>query len=170
MSSNQMEEIDLSQFDADFESAPEPTAFDGKVPEGKYIARVERAYFKNSKSSNQPMLAWELKITGEANPGRSLHQDDAGSAAIGRTVYRNNMLSTADNLGWVKKDLRTCGISITRLSELKLDNLIGLELEIQIKHNGQNQNVYLNSLASGLAGGGSAVGGTAAQPDGVIPF
>lgn len=150
MSTNdQMEEVDLSQFDADFEAAEEPTPFDSKIPEGKYTARIERAYFRNAKSTGAPMLSWELQITGPSQEGRK--------------VFRNNMLSRME---WVKKDLRTCGIQIARISELKLDDLIGLELDVQIKHNGDNQNCYLNGLVG--AGAGSAV--VAGSPKGINPF
>lgn len=147
---DQMEEVDLSQFDAEFEAAEEPIAYDGKIPEGKYTARIERAYFRKAKSTGAPMLSWELQITGPSQEGRR--------------VFRNNMLS---KLEWVKKDLRTCGIQIARLSELKLDDLIGLELDVQVKHNGDNQNVYLNGL---VAGGAVTGGGATFKKDGVIPF
>ena len=148
---DQMEEVDLSQFDADFEAAEEPTAYDGKVPEGKYVARIERAYFRNAKSTGAPMLSWELQIVGPSQQGHRL--------------FRNNMLNRME---WVKKDLRTCGIQIGKLSELNLNDLIGLELDVQVKHNGDNQNVYLN----GLTGGATAftAGGATVVKDGVIPF
>lgn len=148
---DQMEEVDLSQFDADFEAAEEPTAYDGKVPEGKYVARIERAYFRSAKSTGAPMLSWELQVLGPSQEGKRL--------------FRNNMLNRME---WVKKDLRTCGIQIARLSELDLNDLIGLEMDVQVKHNGDNQNVYLNGLANGET---AAVGGGATfKKDGVIPF
>ncbi len=151
--SDQLEEVDLSQFDADFEAAEEPAAFDGKVPEGKYTARIERAYFRNAKSTGAAMLSWELQITGPSHEGRK--------------VFRNNMLSRPENLAWLKKDLRTCGIQIAKLSELDLNDLIGLELDVQVKHNGDNQNVYLNGLVDAGAVGGAIVPGAAR---GINPF
>lgn len=157
--SDQMEEVDLSQFDADFEAAEEPAAYDGKIPEGKYVARIERAYFRKAKSSGAPMLSWELQIVGP---------EQAGSL-LGRKLFRNNMLAKME---WVKKDLRTCGIQIARISELDLNDLIGLELDVQVKHNGDNQNVYLNGLVGGGAGATTtgAGGGATFKKDGVIPF
>jgi hypothetical protein len=147
-----MEEIDLTQFDDEFAATPEPAADDGKLPEGKYTARVSRAYFRNAKSSGRPMLSWELTVTGPAQ--------------VGRKLFRNNML---DRLEWVKKDLRTCGINVARLSELNLNDLLDVELEVQVKNNGDNQNVYLNKL---IGGDGTTASATATKTvlDGAVPF
>jgi hypothetical protein len=153
MSTN-MEEIDLTQFDDDYSAAPAPESNDSKVPEGKYVAKIERVLFRNAKSSGRPMLSWELKIV-------------EGASSVGRKVFRNNLLDSPERLGWVKKDLRTCGIEVVKLSELNLDELLDRELEVQVKHNGDNQNVYLNRLVSL---GGERASGAASVTDDEIPF
>lgn len=150
--------IDLSQFDDDFEAAPEPSLDTNKVPEGRYTATITRVYFRNAKTSHRPMLSWELVITGPDQ--------------IGRHLFRNNML---DKLEWVKKDLRTCGVTVTRLSDLDLESLLDLELEVQVKNNGDNQNVYLNKLIGSVEPGArtdsaSTTASKRGSGKGVTPF
>lgn len=149
--------IDLSQFDDEFEATPEPSLDSNKVPEGRYTAYIDRVYFRNSKTSHRPMLSWELVITGPDHAGRKL--------------FRNNML---DKLEWVKKDLRTCGVTVNRLSDLDLKTLINTELDVQVKNNGDNTNVYLNKLIGTVAQKDEPAGATAnakaRSGKGVTPF
>lgn len=140
------DEIDLSQYDEQFAAAPDID--DSKVPDGKYTATIDRVEFKKAKSSGRDMFHWELSILGPEHAGRKL--------------FRNNML---DKPEWLKKDLRTCGVHINRLSELKLSDLLDLVVEVTVSTRGENSNVYLNRLVSP---GNNAT--AAGQRDDVIPF
>lgn len=98
------------------------------VPDGKYTARVERVELKNSQQGN-PMLAWELRIT--------------GGDCDNRMLFRNNMLVTEQNLAWLKTDLGRCGMELAKLSDLedRLGELLDITLEVTKKTKGEYSNV-----------------------------
>ena len=69
---NEHEDIDLSQFDDDYDSAEvEDREFD-TVPDGKYQVMVEHVELSRAKSSGNPMLKWTLKILAPTHAGRLL--------------------------------------------------------------------------------------------------
>ncbi|HEY3416410.1 MAG TPA: DUF669 domain-containing protein [Armatimonadota bacterium] len=130
---------DLAQLDdayVDCEPA-ERKAFED-VPPGRYQALIDRLYLDRAKSSKRLLLKWELLI--------------ATGPQKGRRLFRNNTVETPDNLRWLKADLQTAGLTITRLSELPehLDAqaLIGVLLDITVASKGSGDqartNIYLN--------------------------
>jgi len=129
---NENEEIDLSQFDDDYDSAEvEDREFD-TVPDGKYQVMVERVELSRAKSSGNPMLKWTLKILAPTHAGRLL--------------WRNNVMASKENIKWLKNDLHTCGLELEKLSELpeRLNDLLDLTLEVTKRTRGENENIYLN--------------------------
>jgi hypothetical protein len=123
--------FDLSHLDEAYDKAPLETG-SGNVPDGKYTAKVARAFIAESKRSGDPMLKWELTIIAGDYEGRKL--------------FRNNMLANEENLKFLKKDLNTCGMTLNRLSELgnRTEELLDIVVEVQKKTNGEYENVYLN--------------------------
>jgi len=117
--------------------AAERKAFE-EVPPGRYQALVDRLYLDRAKSSKRLLLKWELLV--------------ATGPQKGRRIFRNNTVETPDNLRWLKADLQTAGLTITRLSELPehLDAhaLIGVMLDVTVASKGSGDqartNVYLN--------------------------
>ncbi len=123
--------IDLSRFDDEY-SGIKPEAR-GPVPDGTYQVNVEKAELALSQSKN-PMLKWQLRII--------------APEFIGRIIYKHNMLSTSDNLKWLKTDLLTCGLELQKLSDLQqnLGSLLNCKLEITKKTKGEFENIYFNRL------------------------
>ncbi len=129
---NEHEDIDLSQFDDDYDSAEvEDREFD-TVPDGKYQVMVERVELSRAKSSGNPMLKWTLKILAPTHAGRLL--------------WRNNVMASKENIKWLKNDLHTCGLELEKLSELpeRLNDLLDLTLEVTKRTRRENENIYLN--------------------------
>jgi hypothetical protein len=115
---NENEDIDLSQFDDDYDSAEvEDREFDA-VPDGKYQVMVERVELSRAKSSGNPMLKWTLKILAPTHAGRLL--------------WRNNVMASKENIKWLKNDLHNCGLELEKLSDLpdRLNDLLDLTLEV----------------------------------------
>lgn len=139
-------DFDLAQYDDDYAAAPleEKQDFEA-VPNGKYqvtIEKVEMASCKaESKTPGAPMLKWRLKIL--------------GPKCANRILWRNNILSTKENLKWLKADLFACGMVLLKVSDLpgRLGELLDVKLEVTVKANGQNVNVYIDKLIVGYESG-----------------
>ena len=128
--------FDLEQFDDDFDSAE--CDFGGEavdLPDGKYQMSVESAKLERSKAGNA-MLLWQMRVMGPRHSGR-------------RHWHRNMMMS-AQNMKWLKRDLYTAGIRITKTSDLPgcLQDFQDVLLEVQLKTKGDNQNSYINKRLS----------------------
>ena len=134
---NETENVfDLEQFDEDFESAEydENDASDG-LPDGRYQMIVESAKLERSKAGNA-MLLWQMRVMGPRHSGRR--------------HWHRNMLMSAQNMKWLKRDLYTAGIRITKTSELpeRLQEFQDVLLEVQLKTRGENQNSFINKRLS----------------------
>lgn len=136
----------LEYLDEMWEEAEEPE-ISGKPPIGTYHSRVDEVEFRTSQAGSD-LLNWKLvAIDGE-------HQ--------GRILFRNNMLTTTQNLGYCKHDLRLCGIDISaedfklsdfitnRLAEL-LDKVVLTTVKAQ-KDDPERYNVYFNEEKTGDEG------------------
>ena len=128
--------VDLSHLEDDFTGAEEQKAkaFDD-LPDGKYIVEVMAAEVTSSRAGS-PMLAWSLEV-------RSGPCDT-------RKMWRNNMLASKANLGWLKTDLAKCGITLAKVNDLndRAHELVGLVLHVTQKTNGTYKNVYIDRLAT----------------------
>lgn len=104
----------------------------GSVPDGRYTAFVDQVELTKTKTGKR-RLSWQMKIIG---PNQ-----------VGRCVFNGHMLETADNLKWLKRDLKTCGIELSAWSELpqRLQDLLDIVLDIQVKTKGEFQNCYFKS-------------------------
>lgn len=138
--SNYDSDMDLSGYDDDFAAAPDPTDNGGsdKIADGKYNVTVIKMICKRSKAGN-PMLEWTLRIDGPTN--------------VGRQLWRYNMLATQQNHTWLKGDLRTCGFTLAKLSDLpdRCEELVGLRLRVTKKTKGDFENIYINELLTDAA-------------------
>lgn len=126
------EDIDLAQFDDDFDQVEAEKRDFEAVPDGKYQVNVEKVELTRAQTSGNPMLKWTLRILAPKFRGRLL--------------WRNNVIATRDNMKWLKTDLHTCGLDLAKLSELSanLRKLIDVKLEITKRTRGENENVYIN--------------------------
>jgi len=125
-------DIDLSEWNDDYEAAPiEENKFDD-VPDGKYQVSVEKVELARSKTSNNPMLKWQLRILGPNHAGRM--------------IFRNSVMASAENIKYLKNDLHTCGLVLERFSDLgnRLNDLLDVKLEVTKKTRGEFSNVYVN--------------------------
>ena len=153
------EDIDLSQFDDDYESAEVEDREFEPVPDGKFQVRVQSVELTRAKSSGNPMLKWTLKILAPTHAGRLL--------------WRNNVMASKENIKWLKNDLHVCGLEIEKLSELpeRLDDLLDLTLEVTKRTRGENENIYLNRRIEIDAGDGDGDSEPARDAKGeIIPF
>ncbi|MEN6583002.1 MAG: DUF669 domain-containing protein [Armatimonadota bacterium] len=139
----------IAYLDEEFVEAEEPEGF-SKVPDGDYKARIFSARADMDNTGN-PRLNWELII--ESGPCDNRH------------LFRRNVLRDGKAVGWLKKDLRNCGIDIDdpafRLTEFLVNSteqLLDLIVDITVKNgkytnsNGDEKdstNVYINGLVSG---------------------
>jgi len=121
--------LDLSRFDDVYASAPSEEV---DVPDGKYDVTIEKVELTCSQSSGNPMLKWTLRI---------LDPDYAG-----RKLWRNNVIVTEENVGWLKRDLKKCGLTLEKFSDLpnRLAELLDINLVVTKKTNGEYMNVYFN--------------------------
>ncbi len=125
---NPVSETDLAEFDEVFTESEE--TFES-VPDGKYQAVVERVELVRT-AKGDPMLKWTLRISGPT------HED--------RLIWRNNVMASADNIAWLKKDLYACGLKLAKLSELpaNLERLLDIHLEVTKRTKGDFESIYIN--------------------------
>ncbi len=124
--------LDLAQFDDAFEAAEvEERDFD-PVPDGKYQVNVDKVELTRAQTSGNPMLKWSLRIFAPNHKGRML--------------WRNNVMASAENIKWLKQDLYTCGLQLSKLSDLPgyLEQLLNVKLEVTKRTRGENENIYFN--------------------------
>ena len=131
-------DVDLSAFDDEFSSAEAPS-FD-EVPDGKYQARIDSVRLDRSQKGD-PMLRWDLIVI-------------AGQHA-GRHIFKNSVITPAA-LPFVKGDLKTLGMELTKFSDLqqRLEELLDITLEVTKRTRGEYTNVYFNKriqIAAGAA-------------------
>jgi hypothetical protein len=127
----EVEDFDLAQLDGDYDETPvEEREFD-EIPDGKYQVKVERVELTRSQTSGNPMLKWTLKIL--------------GPKCAGRLLWRNSVIMR-DNLKWLKTDLNTCGVILSKLSDLPahLDDLLDVTLEVTKRTKGESESIYIN--------------------------
>jgi hypothetical protein len=110
----------------------EPKQTFDPLPDGKYQVKVDSVAIEESKTSGRLQLKWVLKVI--------------AGAFTGRLIWRYNGFDSTENLTYLKKDLTTCGVTVTRLSELEdnLQFLLDTVLEVQLKTKGEYQNCYIN--------------------------
>lgn len=120
--------LDLSSFDDDFASAASPSI--EEVPDGKYQVRIEGVRIDRSQKGD-PMIKWDLIVI-------------AGSQA-GRHIFKNSVITPAA-LPFVKGDLKTLGLQLTKFSDLqqRLEELLDITLEVMKRTRGEYTNVYFN--------------------------
>lgn len=108
--------VDLSSLDRAYAEAPIPGPT--PLPDGLYLVETQSVELRATRHSQRPMLCWTLRVL-------------APPTFLGRRLWRNQVLTQA-NLGWLKKDLRLCGIELAKLSDLPrhLEALCALRLEI----------------------------------------
>lgn len=142
------EDFGLDQFDEEFETVEAPE-YD-EVPDGKFQARVDSVKLENS-SKGDPMLKWDLVIL--------------NGTFAGRHVFKNAVISQA-SLPYVKRDLKTLGLGLTKFSELahRLEELLDVTVEITKRTRGDYTNVYFNRRLQLAVTPGSGI------PDQDAPF
>lgn len=126
-----IDNFDLAQFDGEYNDAEiEEREFED-IPDGKYQVNVQKVELTRSQTSGSPMLKWTLRIL--------------GPKFAGRLLWRNNVI-TNDNLKWLKTDLHTCGVTLSKLSDLnsRLGDLLDVKLEVTKRTRGESESVYLN--------------------------
>ena len=157
MSWNNDDTMDLAQFDDDFVSADVEEKDFEAVPDGKYQVKVDRVELTRSETSGNPMLKWALKILGPTHKGRLL--------------WRNNVISSKDNVKWLKQDLYTCGLQMDKLSDLpgKLETLLDVGLEVTKRTKNEFENIYFNRRIV-LSDEDAAAPSAGHDVDDMIPF
>jgi hypothetical protein len=120
--------VDLSSFDDEFSTAEAPEY--GEVPDGKYQVRIESVRLESSQKG-VPMIKFELEVL-------------SGSQA-GRRIFKNSVITQA-SIPYVKGDLKTLGIELSKFSELsgRLEELLDVTMEVTKRTRGDYTNVYFN--------------------------
>jgi len=124
--------INLADLDEAFAQADVPRA--APLPDGSYLVEVVLAELRATRQTARPMLCWTLRVL-------------SGPFAA-RRLWRNQVLGPA-NLGWLKKDLRLCGLELPKLSDLpgQLARLRGVRLEVVKQTRGDYQAVLFRRRA-----------------------
>jgi hypothetical protein len=124
--------IDLSSFDSDYEAAPSENPDREDVPDGKYQVRIERAELIRAHTSGNPMLKWTLRILAPDH--------------VGRFLWKNSLIASAENVKYLKIDLTTCGLRLAKLSDLQanLGQLINIVLEVTKRSKGESASIFFN--------------------------
>ena len=127
-SESEGDKVDLTAFDDDFNTAEAPSS--EEVPDGKYQVRIDSVRLEHSQKGD-PMIKWDLVVL-------------SGSHA-GRRIFKNSVI-TAASLPFVKGDLKTVGLVLTKFSELagRLEELLDVTLELTKRTKGDYSNVYFN--------------------------
>ena len=122
------DKVDLTAFDDEFNTAEAPSQ--DEVPDGKYQVRIDSVRLEHSQKGD-PMIKWDLIVL-------------SGSQA-GRHIFKNSVI-TAASLPFVKGDLKTVGLALTKFSELegRLEELLDATLELTKRTKGEYANVYFN--------------------------
>ena len=128
---------DLSAFDDSYQQAEAYENEFPDVPDGTYHAIVEKLELTTSQSGN-PMLKWQMTVVEDTQ-------------YTGRKLFHNNMITSPENIRWLKTDLERAGLNIVRVSELQdpavRERLIGVKLKVQKKTKSSNgeqfENVYI---------------------------
>ena len=136
MTSNESNGVDLTHLDAEFDSTEVKDVEFDPIPDGRYQTSVERAEIVNAKSTGNPMLKWTLRILGPTFKDRLL--------------WKNSVLISGF-MEYVKRDLQTCGLQLTKISELgnHLNELLDVRLEIVKKTKNGSENIFINKRLSG---------------------
>jgi len=125
----------LSKFQQAYKEA-EVTDIDfDELPDGDYVARVERVELKQSKSG-KPMLEWEFVIS--------------DGQFAGRREWKYNLIDNVERVQWLKRDLFKAGLDledITKLEEslpLLLDRILEIRIKTKRGNNGETyRNIYI---------------------------
>ena len=122
------DKVDLTAFNDEFNTAEAPSQ--DEVPDGKYQVRIDSVRLEHSQKGD-PMIKWDLIVL-------------SGSQA-GRHIFKNSVI-TAASLPFVKGDLKTLGLVLTKFSELagRLEELLDATLELTKRTKGEYANVYFN--------------------------
>ena len=99
------ETVDLSKFDDDYRKAQQadtPPPY-RPVPDGRYQVIVETVELTKTRSTNNPMVKWRLRIS--------------GPAMADRVLWKNSVI-TERTVGFVAKELTMCGVTMQSLNEL----------------------------------------------------
>ena len=116
--------IDLTQWDEPFADAPmEERGTFAPIPPGKYQVIIEHVELGAS-SQNIPMFKKTFRIL--------------GPTCVGRKLWHNNMIGSAENLKWLKTDLHTMGVDLEKVSDLQrsetFEKFINIGLEVTVKN------------------------------------
>jgi len=136
MNEENPERIDLTHLDEEFATTEVPEQDFTPIPDGKYQVMVERAEIVTAQSSGNPMLKWTLRVLGPT------YRD--------RLLWKNSVLISG-LMEYVKRDLQTCGLQLTKISELgnHLNELLDVRLEIVKKTKNGSENIFINKRISG---------------------
>ena len=126
-------DVDLAYLDTDYDQTEVSESDFEPVPPGKYQVVVERIELTTAQTTGNPMLKWTLRVL--------------NGAYDNRLIWKNSVIMP-HTLEYVKRDLQTCQLFLTKLSDLKnhLNKLLDLRLEVAVRTKNDNTNVYLNRL------------------------
>ncbi len=116
----EVEAIDLSEYDAEFQRASSQAPRDSyqeELPDGFYDARVEDVTLNRVQSTGNPMVIWRLRILGPQHRG----------SAISKV-----RIITQKTVGFLRDDLRKLGMELSSLKELsaRMDEMVNRPIGI----------------------------------------
>jgi hypothetical protein len=134
-------QLDLAALDDKFAAADVPTPC-RPIPDGSYRVEVVDVKLTTTRTTDRPILKWKLRIVGP------------GTAYQGRLLWKNSGLRTAQNLRWLKHDLRVAGLALAKLSELPmvLGHLVDIELDVTKRTRNGYDDIYFNRRLDGTPG------------------
>lgn len=134
---------ELQQFDAQYEQSESSSSGTTDLPEGKYVMKLVDSDVFRSKEG-RPYFKMVLQV----NEGE----------LKGTNVTKLFSLDDPARFKFLKGDLITCGLMLTKISDLPTNHekIRGKVLNVTAKKNGQYTNYFINGVAhpnAGIAGG-----------------
>jgi len=80
------------------------------IPDGTYQMRIEKVGLTRTKTTNKPMVTWELEVLGPHHEGRHVFSN--------QVIHGDDAESRKRQLSFVKSRLVTCRVNLVNLRDL----------------------------------------------------
>lgn len=142
-------------FDESFKAAPADSSV--AVPDGRYTVEIQDMKIGTTKTTKNPKVEWHLRVL-------------AGPYA-GKVVTKRNIVTSADNVRFLKSDLHRAGCGIESMKEVgKVEQLVGAVIEVEVKYANGFTNVWIQRRLSDAEAAAALAAGEDTTAEDPLPF